>query len=290
MKLPFLVTYGAWVWKLIALACALVALFVADIVRSWAERRRTRLEHQRRMAEVSAPVLAKAEGLVSVTGTLHGGMATTLMIGQQAYHDRAGDLWVDVKGERLDLGGTVHVFHGTSASASRALPRSTPRGIRDAIARAADGASRVSQLIQRAAGGRVHRLARVQDGDMVIVRGMLGGTTGGVDRFGVRSWILQPPAERGEIELAAVSPTSRAVPIGALAAVVLAAGVASAACGAMYGIGKRSLESGHTRTGDIGAFDPLAIAAAMPFTRAAALEAIAQRIPGWKDAVEALRK
>jgi hypothetical protein len=290
MKLPFLVAYGAWVWKVIALLTALIGLFVADIIRASAERARTRRDHARRMAGVTAPVLAKAEGPACVTGTLHGGMATTLELGGAAYHDRTGELWVDVKGERLELGGPVHVAYGTSASASRTLPRTTPRGIRDAMARAADGGSRVSKMLLRVAGGRVHRLARVQDGDMVIVRGTLAGQSSGVDRFGVRSWILQAPPDRQEIELAAVAPASKAVPVGSLAALLIAAVIGSAACGGMYAFGSHELAVGREKTGELSAFDPLAIAAAMPFTRTAALAAIAERQPSLRPKLDELRK
>ena len=264
-----LVTYGAWLWKLAALVVALIGLLVVDAVRGRAERTRTRRDLAKRTAQVTAPVLAKTEGIVALNGTLHGGMATTLAIGDAAYHDRAGELWVDYKGERLELGGAVHVVHGTTEAASRGLPRTTPRAIRDAIARAVDGGSRVSQVVRRIAGGRVHRLTRVQDGDLVVARGILGRQTSGVDRFGVRAWILEPVPETRQIELTAVAPASAAVPMRPTLALGLAAALAAGACGGMYAVGRHQLAAGTRQS--------LAIAAAMPLTRDDALAEMARR-------------
>src|SRR5439155_21409644 len=56
--MPLLVEYGAWVWKVSALACALVGLLVADALRGRAERARMTRALSKRMADVSAPVLA----------------------------------------------------------------------------------------------------------------------------------------------------------------------------------------------------------------------------------------
>ncbi len=265
-----LVTYGAWVWKIAALVVALLGLLIVRLVRGRRAHARIRSDMAARTGKVTAPVLAKAQGEVVVNGVLHGGMATTLTIGSNAYHERAGELWIDYKGERLELGGPACVVHGTTETVSRGLPRTTPRGIRDAIARGADSGSRVSQLVRRAAGGRVHRLTRLQDGDLVIVRGLLGGQTAGVDRFGVRSWILEPLPETREIEVVAVSPKATAVPMRGIAALALAAAFAGAACGGMYALGRHELAGSRSTTA-------LAIAAAMPLARGEAIAELARR-------------
>jgi hypothetical protein len=259
----FLIEHGSWVWKAAALVFALFGLAVVRFVRGSSARRRVRDEVAKRTQQISAPVLAKAEGVVSLTGTVRGGVASTLAVGTDAMHDRAGEVWIDVGGERLELGGPAHVLRGTTAIAARGIPRSTPRAIRDAIARAVDGGSRVSRVLHRAAGGRVHRLEQVGDGDRVIVRGQMGGQTAGVDRFGLRSWVLAPVPDRGDIEVVAVAPDAPVVPLRELTALVLALALAGAACGGMYGLGQHELAVGTQRS--------LSIAAAMPGSRAAAL-------------------
>jgi hypothetical protein len=143
------------------------------------------------------------------------------------------------------------------------VPRATPRPIRDALARAIDGGSRVSRVLRRAAGGKVHRLEQVRDGDRVIVRGLMAKQTAGVDRFGLRSWILAPLPDSREIEIVALSPAAPVVPLREPAALVLALVLAGAACGGMYALGKHELGVATQRS--------LSIAAAMPGSRAEAL-------------------
>jgi hypothetical protein len=264
-----LVAHGAWVWKAAALVIALLGLAVVRSARMTAARRRVRDEVLGRRRDVSAPVLAKAEGIVALSGTLRGGVASTLVAGTDVLHDRAGEVWVDYRGERLELAGPVHVLRGTSAVAARGVPRATPRGIREALARAIDRGSRVSRVLRRAAGGRVHRLEQVRDGDAVIVRGQLGGQTSGVDRFGLRSWTLAPVPDTREIEILAVAPDAPAVPMREPTALVLALAIAGAACGGMYLFGRHELAAGTATS--------LAIAAAMPGTRDDALAALAKQ-------------
>jgi len=263
----YLVEYGAWVWKIAALVIALFGLVVVRAVRNTSARRRARDEVAVRTAKVSAPVLAKGEGLVTLAGTLRGGMATTLHVGLTGHHDRAGEVWVAYQNERLELSAPVRVVHGSTAAASRGLPRGTPRAIREGIARGHDDSlSRVSRVLRRAAGGSMHRLEQVRDGDAVLARGVLQGQTAGVDRFGLRAWILAPIPETGDIEVVAVSPDASAVPLREPIALVLALLIAGAACGGMYGLGQHELSVGSPRA--------LAIAAAMPGSREAALAEI----------------
>jgi hypothetical protein len=127
----------------------------------------------------------------------------------------------------------------------------------------------VSRVLKRAAGGRVHRLEQVQDGDAVIVRGQLGGQTGGVDRFGVRSWILAPVPDTREIEVVAVAPDARAVPLREPAALALALAFAGGAYAGMYSLGRHELAAATDGS--------LAIAAAMPGSRDAALVELTKR-------------
>lgn len=265
----FLVDYGAWIWKIAALVFAWFGLVVIRGVRNVAARQRARDDVAARTARVSAPVLAKGEGLVTLAGTLRGGVASTLHVRDTGHHDRAGEVWVAYQNERLELGAPVRVVHGSSANASRGLPRGTPRAIREGIARGVDGLSRVSRVLRRASGGSLHRLEQVRDGDAVLVRGVLQGQTAGVDRFGLRAWILAAMPETGDIELVAVSPDASAVPLREPIALVLAVLLVAAACGGMYELGQHELAVGSPRS--------LSIAAAMPGSREAALAEIGQK-------------
>ena len=291
VSLPLLVQYGAAVWKITAALVALIGLVVVRATRSRAARNRARAEVARYFRSVSAPVLAQAQGVHSINGTLRGGTATTLLVGKRSHHDRAGELWIDYKGERVELAGALRVVRGTFAETGRELPPATPRGIRDSLARELDGGSRVSRVLRRAAGGQNHRLDQVRDGDMVIVRGVLG-ERGGVDRFGVRSWILNPEPGAQELIVVAVAPAARAVPSRWYSSLLLAAVLAAAACGGMYALGAHSLEQARTSppAPELRAFDPLALAAAAPGTRAAALDEIGKRYPALRARVDELSR
>jgi hypothetical protein len=85
-----------------------------------------------------------------------------------------------------------------------------------------------------------------------------------------------------------VAPAVTAVPMRGLTALALAAVFAAAACGGMYALGAKSLADARGKTGPVGMFDDLAIAAAMPFSRDAALAEIAKRQPELKAQLEAL--
>jgi hypothetical protein len=289
VQLPLLVQYGAAVWKITAALVAFLGLVLVRAARARAARNRARAEVMRFLRGVSAPVLAQTRGPASISGTLRGGTVTTLLIGKHAHHDRGGDIWLDYKGERVEFAGAVRVVRGTFADAGREMPASTPRGIRDSIAREADGGSRVSRVLRRAAGGQNHRLDQVRDGDLVIAHGVLG-ERGGVDRFGVRSWILNPEPGSQELIVVAVAPAARAVPSRWYSSLLLAAVLATAASGGMYALGKRSLAQGRgdPATPELRAFDPLSLAAAAPGTRAAALDEIAKRYPALRARVDAL--
>ena len=279
------VQYGAAIWKIAAALVALIGLVVARGVRTRRAREAARVEVGKRMATFAAPVLAKTEGVATVTGILHGGSASMLLVGTWPYYDRAGELYVDYKGERVELAAPLRVVHGSFAASSRGLPRATPRSIRDAIAsgvspRVRAETTAVSRILHRVAGGSVHRLARISDGDAVVVRGVFG-KRGGVDRFGVRTWILEPEPGADAIEIAALSPAAHPVPMRWYAALVLAAALAAGACGAMYALGQHELAVARAAAPEheLRTFDPLALAAALPGSRDEALAEIARRYP-----------
>lgn len=290
MTLPVTVVYGALLWKVAAALIAIAGVVVVRLARGRRARRRARAEVARRMVGVTAPVLARAEGVATVTGILRGGIASTLELGGHGFHDRAGELYVDYKGERVELAAPVRVVHGTLATASRGLPRATPPALRAHVARAIDAGSRVSRVLRRAAGGRVHRLAQVRDGDAVIVRGTFG-KRGGVDRFGVRTWLLEPEPGARELELCAVSPAAPVVPLRWYGALIVAAALAAGACIAMNAVGMRALARGRATAApaELGTFDPLALAAALPGTRAEALDELARRYPALCAAIDRVR-
>lgn len=296
MTLPVTVEYGALLWKLAAVVVALAGIAATRLVRGRRARRGARAEVARRMVGVTAPVLARVEGVATVTGILRGGIASTLELGGHGFCDRAGELYVDYKGERVELAAPVRVVHGTLATASRGLPRATPAALRALVARSIDAGSRVSRVLRRAAGGRVHRLAQVRDGDAVIVRGTFG-KRGGVDRFGVRTWLLEPEPGAHQIELCAVSPAAPVVPLRWYGALLVAVVLAAGACAAMSAIGMRALAAGRADApadpaaapAELGAFDPLALAAALPGTRADALDELARRYPALRQAIDQLR-
>jgi hypothetical protein len=291
LSVPLLVEYGATAWKLAACVVALLGLVATRVVRNAGERRRARAEVARYLAAVTAPVLAQAEGPTSLSGPLYGGSATTLWIGQRALSDRQGELWVDYKGDRVELAGPVRVVRGTVGKVSRSVPKDAPSAIRAAVALDLDRATRVSRVLKRAAGGDSHRLSQVRDGDLVIVHGVLG-RRGSVDRLGVRSWLLDPETPGGEITIIAMSPRVVAMALRWYVALILAGVLAAGACAGMYELGNRSLASARsasTPSAQLKTWDPLALAAASPGTRSEALEEIARRYPDLRAAIDRLR-
>jgi hypothetical protein len=288
LQLPFLVTYGAVAWKVAAGIVALLGLLLVRAARTSGQQKRARAQVGKYFESVTAPVLAQSEGLATISGTLHGN-ASTLYVGDRAHVDRAHELWLDYKGERVELVGRVRVVHGTFATVSRRLPANTPRAIIESIASEADGGSRVSRVLRRAAGGNPHRLAQVGQGDGIIVRGVLG-RRGSVDRLGVRSWLLDPDPDRGEIAIVAILPRAPAMPLRWYSALVLAAILAAAACGAMYELGTRALAKGKAEpTSTLGSWNSLSLAAAAPGTRAAALDELVRRFPDLREPIDRVR-
>jgi hypothetical protein len=275
-----LLQYGAVAWKVAAGLVALVGLLITRRVRSGKERTRAQAESARLSATVSVPALAHAEGPTTLQGTLHGGVASTLYVGGRPYVDRPIELWIDYRGERVDLVGPVRIVRGTYAEASRGLPKSTPRAIRHGLQRDLDRGTAVSRALRRAAGGRVHQLAQVGDGSVVMVRGVLGGR-GSVDRLGVRSWLFEPIPAAREIEIGAVSAAGAAVPLRWYSALALASMLAAATTGALYGLGRYELDRARSRPPPpaLDAIDPLVLAAALPGSRDEALALLAAQFP-----------
>jgi hypothetical protein len=291
LKLPLLVEYGAAAWKVAACVVALLGLIATRVLRNARERRRARAEVARYLAAVTAPALAQAQGPASISGALHGGTATTLWIGSRALSAHQGELWIDYKGERVELAGEVRVVRGTLGKVSRSVPRDTPSGIRAALALDLDRVTRVSRVLKRAAGGEPHRLSMVRDGDLVIVHGVFG-RRGNVDRLGVRSWLLDAETPGGEITIVALSPRVVAMPLRWYFAFVLAGVLAAGACAGMQVLGRRALaaaRSAPVATAQLTTWDPLALAAAAPGTRVEALEEIVLRYPDLRAAIDRLR-
>jgi hypothetical protein len=291
LKLPLLVEYGATAWKLAACVIALLGLVAIRTVRNARERRRARADVAKFMAGVTAPVLANASGVTSISGALRGGSATTLWMGSRSASDRQSELWLDYKGERVELVGNVCVVRGTIGRVSRAMPKSTPSAIRAALALGLDQLSRVSRVVQRAKGGEPHRLSEVRDGDLVIVRGALG-RRGNVDRLGVRNWLLDPETPGGEIRIVALSPRVLAMPLRWYTALIVAGVLAGGACFGMYALAGQVLDRARAAAAapaELGKWDPLVLAAAAPGTRAEALEEIARRYPELRPQLDRLR-
>jgi hypothetical protein len=208
----FILEHGAWVWKIGIVVGALLGLGLAKLVRRMIEGSRARAEVEARRAKVTAPVLARAEGELVLVGMVRGGMFTS-----GARHERTGDPWVEYSNERLTFTGDVRVVRGSRAFARRGS-----------------------------------RKERVEDGDLVIVRGTLE-RMGKVDNLGVRSWIF-----RGG-ELVALSPASTGAPLHPVIALVVAAAFATGTYVAELQIGKRA-----TAKCEAGSADACVVAAAMP--------------------------
>jgi hypothetical protein len=292
VKLPLLVEYGATAWKVAACLVAVLGLVATRMVRNARERRRARADVARLLADVSAPVLATASGPTSITGTLRGGTASTLWVGKRSASDRAGELWLESRGQRIELAGNICVVRGTVGHVSRTMPKNTPSAIRAAFALGLDHLSRVTRVMRRARGGEPHRLSEVRNGDLVIVRGMLG-RPGGVDRLGVRTWLLDPETPGGEIAVVAMSPRAVAMPLRWYVAVLVAGILAGGASAGMYAFARHTLDRSRgtplAADAQLGNWDALSLAAAAPGTRDAALEEIARRYPALRAQLEDLR-
>lgn len=187
------------------------------------------------------------EGPVILRGRLRGGSLSTFTSlernGGPLVHTASDDLYLDVAGERVAFSGTVGVVRGTSAT-SRWW-------------RSGDGA-----------GIGARRTFTLSDGDEVLAMGMCRGSSRSDAHYrdAAAGWELSPLPNRPQIELLAVKPVTVPRPLGA----VRGAGVVLAAVTAMF----LSL----ALAGELAlTFDCAEVATAMPLTRQAGLEQMAER-------------
>jgi hypothetical protein len=274
-ELPFLVVHGALAWKILAAATAAGALAGPLWLRRRAERRRAAAD----LAELSAGVSAPTDGPAAVRGVLRGGSAQTLAVAfatraDRLHHDRSDGLWLDCDGERVDLIGPVRVLRGSCGQASRGLPRALPEAIR----------------AQEPDPGQAARLAIIADGDVVIARGRLARRASAAEvndyRAPAGGWVLEPD-ELLAIEAIAERVAAPAVPLARASAILLLALGAGLAIIAMHGAGRlavsRARSVDHEARAprvplELHALDAVALAAAMPGTRADALGLLDDRL------------
>ena len=175
--LPFLVVYGALVWKVVV---ALGGLGGVGLLR---RRARTR---ERRIVARSIELYGNAssaplEGAVVLRGHLRGGTVTT-HTGRERHggplaHTKTDGVWLDVGGDRIDVPGDAAVIRGTSARAT-GVP----------------GAQRWFTLA---------------DGDEVIALGTCARRTHASEetyRDATGGWVMTPLPHRTTVELLAATP------------------------------------------------------------------------------------
>lgn len=273
-RLPFLVEYGAVVWKVIAAACAVLAIATVRRRRARWEQRSTAGELAARAARTTAPV----EGRATIRGMLRGGGAASISIlhlrGARPYYDeRAPRLWLDCGGERVALSGPIRVIRGTRAVSTRDRGSAVPDD---------EVAVRSSAVLHRLAAMSVS----VRDGDAVFVTARLAPGASR-DPLGYReartAWTATP--DGAAIEVVAAEPVIRATPLGATR--TLASGLAGAAIAiaALWGAGQVALwraraaadGAAHLVPAALGELEAVSLAAATPGNRGAALAVLEAR-------------
>jgi len=273
-RLPFLVEHGAILWQGLAAAAAVLAIAVVRRARARRERRATARDLAACAAQVTAPVAGRA----TVRGTLRGGRAASVSLlhlrgPRPYYHERAPELWLDCDGERVALDGAIRVVRGTRVVSSRDRGSAIPDD---------ELAVRSSPVLHRLPAVAVS----VRDGDDVFVTAHLAPRPGDEVR-GYREaatvWTATP--DRGEIALVAAEPEVRATPLGRRRSAALGVVAAALAIAGLWTAGGVALWSARTSVADTGArvdarlsgLDPLALAAATPGHRGAALAALEAR-------------
>lgn len=275
-RLPFLVEYGAVVWKAIAvIAGALAIAAVRRYHARWAQRATAR-ELAARAARTTAPV----EGVTTIRGTLRGGGAASISIlhlrGARPYYDeRAPKLWLDCDGERIALDGPIRVVRGSRVVSTRDRGSAVPED---------ELAVRSSAVLHRLTAVTVS----VRDGDPVFVSAQLSPRAGS-DALGYReastAWAALPDGLA--IEVIAAEPAVRTMPLGTARSLVCGLAGAAIATAALWTAGWSAMAWADvaTRTHPgasedplvpfaLGELDLISLAAATPGNRDDALAAI----------------
>ena len=271
MELPFLVVYGAVVWKV--LLGLLVALVLA--ARLGLRVRRARRLARQDLAMRRHGIGTLAPGLVTIRGKLAKGSAATLVQDGELTDHRSDQLWLDQEGTRVVIDGPVRVEHGTQTTTWFLRPA---RGIPEALAKAAR--PRVASTLRT-----------VTEGDDVIVTGRLAREASGdvTYRESAAQWTLVPDTAGAWI--AATTPAVRAEPLHPGRWILSASLAAVGSYLLLHAVGhhasKRAEKQGADIREPIGNWHPAAIAAAMPRSRDEALRHLYWRVDQWSPRTEA---
>ena len=258
--LPFLVVHGAIVWKLLVVVFAVGAYAAGRAVQGVLARRAARYAADMRLDAASAV----AVGHVRLRGKLRGGTIWKLSRSFQTFHHVDGAPWLDCPSARVELDAAdASLDAGTHVETTMlGVPRATPAALR------------------KDAKGGAWTLTRVGDGDEVSVAGVASrlakGDAGYRDDATV--WRLGP-GRTDVVAIAAVTPVARAAPTHAIVAVLWLGLFGGIGYGALHAIGSHASDHltdqccDHRATAtSIAPFGDFAIAAAMPGSRASAID------------------
>jgi len=257
--LPFLVVHGALVWKAIAVASACLGP-AALVARA---RRKHRATVRREISQLRAGESPLAVGKVALTGTLHGGSATSIEQAHAIVDRRDDAMWLDVGGERVELVGPLRVEAGASVRTAWWWPGRLGKDV--------------------AARWLAPTTARtIRDGDQAFVLGVLEeGASGDAGyRESSRTWRLRAN-EAGAIAMSATASNERPMPrsplrhafIGLSCGAVTVFALAVVGAIAMSSVGRHDLVYGQggPRRASIESYGALTLAAATPHSRSDAL-------------------
>jgi tetratricopeptide (TPR) repeat protein len=252
-RLPFVVVHGWWISKVLVVACGALALLVAWLFARRKEHRRVARERAKR-GEV---VVGLKAGQVTIHGKLRGRAATAFGDIGRIVRERSDEVVLDVDGQSVVLRGEIEVVAGTRAAATR---RGVPPG-----------------FVTHTASGPWRAYA-VGDGDEVFATGKLSNVAGsaeGAYRDSAGQWVLEPPTTPPVIELYAARPPTPLPPFAVVRIVAITAIWSLVGYGGLAWLGTRLVDSAkhapreHVREVP---FAGLALAAALPHVRSAALE------------------
>jgi hypothetical protein len=269
MELPFLVVYGAVVWKV--LLGLLVALVL--VARLGLRVRRARRLARQDLAMRRHGIGTLAPGLVTIRGKLAKGSAATLVQGGELTDHRSDQLWLDQEGTRVVIDGPLRVDHGTQTLTWFFRPA---RGIPEPLAKAAR--PRLASTLRT-----------VGEGDEVLVSGRLAHEASGdvTYRESAAQWTLTPDTKGAWI--AAATPAVRAEPLHPARWIVTAAVAAVSSYLLLHAVGHHASKRAEKQGADIrelGNWHPASIAAAMPRSRDKALRHLYWRVDQWSPRTE----
>lgn len=250
--LPFLIVHGAIVWKVLLVVLPVIAFGVMQS-RRWRKARRRQREELAALSERATTRLES--GPVCLRGTIRDGTLASVVILDSTSHPRTGTPWLDCSGERVDLDGDVRVDHAASVHPGRRV-----LGIWHAQVRmiAAD-----TEVIAEGT------LARRASPNEAGYREAAGG------------WVLA--AAGPPLRVSALTGMARPFPMHPARGLVFLAIAAALSFGLLRFVGKTATSAledrsfgNHGRAVDLSNLDVYSIAAAMPGSRANALEQLAQ--------------